>query len=132
MTTPPEDFLFDVAAPPTPVERLLLLADQYVQHNDMLDRLLRAHPPSEPNAHVEQHGFVPTADGASYRTRDGLDERQLLSAVTAAEAHAYTHGLSARVHLGIPTPADIPASARRRSAPATGPRTTPSVPRRTR
>ncbi|MEU8812866.1 hypothetical protein ACN6K5_002152 [Streptomyces violaceoruber] len=81
---------------------------------------------------LEQHGFVPTADGASYRTRDGLDERQLLSAVTAAEAHAYTHGLSARVHLGIPTPADIPASTRRRSAPATGPRTTPSAPRRTR
>ncbi|MEU5677036.1 hypothetical protein [Streptomyces rochei] len=81
---------------------------------------------------LEQHGFVPTADGASYRTRDGLDERQLLSAVTAAEAHAYTHGLSARVHLGIPTPADIPASARRRSAPATGPRVTPSAPRRTR
>ncbi|NEA95390.1 hypothetical protein G3I22_24330 [Actinospica acidiphila] len=52
MTTPPEGFLFDVAAPPTPVERLLLLADQYVQHNDMLDRLLRAHPPSEPNAHA--------------------------------------------------------------------------------
>ncbi|MEU4259116.1 hypothetical protein AB0B42_28740 [Streptomyces fradiae] len=81
---------------------------------------------------LEQHGFVPTADGASYRTRDGLDERGLLGAVTAAEAHAYTHGLSARVHLGIPTPADIPASARRRSAPATGPRTTPSARRRTR
>lgn len=46
MTTPPEGFLFDVAAPPTPVERLLLLSDQYVQHNDMLDRLLRARHPS--------------------------------------------------------------------------------------
>lgn len=53
MTTPPgEGLLFDVAPPPTPVERLLLLADQYVQHNDMLDRLLRAGSPSEPNAHV--------------------------------------------------------------------------------
>ncbi|MFD7957125.1 hypothetical protein ACFV4X_26980 [Streptomyces ardesiacus] len=81
---------------------------------------------------LEQHGFVPTADGASYRTRDGLDERGLLGAVTAAEAHAYAHGLSARVHLGIPTPSDIPASTRRRSAPATGPRTTPSAPRRAR
>jgi hypothetical protein len=81
---------------------------------------------------LEQHGFVPTEDRASYRPRDGLDERQLLGAVTAAEAHAYTHGLSARVGLGIPTPADIPASARRRSAAATGPRTTPSAPRRTR
>ncbi|MFJ2021545.1 hypothetical protein [Streptomyces nodosus] len=54
MTTPPDEgLLFDVAAPPTPVERLLLLAGQYVQHNDMLDRLLRAgSPPPEPNAHV--------------------------------------------------------------------------------
>ncbi|MFF7476770.1 hypothetical protein [Streptomyces sp. NPDC008092] len=53
MTTPPDEgLLFDVAAPPTPVERLLLLADQYVQHNDMLDRLMRAAPPrSEPHAH---------------------------------------------------------------------------------
>lgn len=53
MTTPPDEgLLFDVAAPPTPVERLLLLADQCVQHNDMLDRLLRAGSPSEPIAHV--------------------------------------------------------------------------------
>ncbi|MER7720703.1 hypothetical protein ABTX99_27780 [Streptomyces flaveolus] len=52
MTTPPEGLLFDVAAPPTPVERLLLLADQYVQHNDMLDCLLRASPPSELDTHV--------------------------------------------------------------------------------
>ncbi|MEU9411689.1 hypothetical protein AB0E08_39160 [Streptomyces sp. NPDC048281] len=53
MTTPPaESFLFDVAAPPTPIERLLLLADQYVQHNDILDRLLRADPASEPDAHA--------------------------------------------------------------------------------
>lgn len=81
---------------------------------------------------LEQHGFVPTAHGASYRTRDGLDERGLLGAVTAAEAHAYTHGLSARVHLGIPTPSDIPASTRRRSTPTTSPRTTPSAPRRAR
>ncbi|MDK1348496.1 hypothetical protein QNO09_35540 [Streptomyces sp. 378] len=81
---------------------------------------------------LEQHGFVPTADGASYRPRDGLDERGLLGAVTAAEAHAYTHGLSARVRLGIPTPADIPASARRRSAAAPGPQITPSARRRTR
>ncbi|MFJ4828841.1 hypothetical protein ACIP79_02720 [Streptomyces sp. NPDC088747] len=52
MTRPPEGFLFEVAAPPTPVERLLLLADQYVQHNDLLDRLLRASSPSEPDAHA--------------------------------------------------------------------------------
>ncbi|MFD3589786.1 hypothetical protein [Streptomyces sp. NPDC058683] len=53
MTTPPDEgLLFDVAAPPTPVERLLLLADQYVQHNDMLDRLLRSGPSPDPDAHA--------------------------------------------------------------------------------
>ncbi|MGW3692329.1 hypothetical protein ACWD6U_00355 [Streptomyces sp. NPDC005149] len=53
MTTPPDDgLLFDVAAPQSPIERLLQLADQYVQHNDLLDRLLRAQSPPEPNAHV--------------------------------------------------------------------------------
>lgn len=53
MTTPPSDgLLFEVGAPPTPVERLLLLADQYVQHNDTLDCLLRAGLPSGPDAHV--------------------------------------------------------------------------------
>ncbi|MFF9511553.1 hypothetical protein ACF1BU_33835 [Streptomyces sp. NPDC014724] len=54
MTTPPSDdgLLFDVAAPPTPVERLLLLANQYVLHNDTLDRLLRAGSPSEPGTYV--------------------------------------------------------------------------------
>ncbi|AWL37206.1 MULTISPECIES: hypothetical protein [Streptomyces] len=52
MTTPPEGLLFDVVAPPTPVERLLLLADQYVQHNDILGRLLQAGPRAEPDTHV--------------------------------------------------------------------------------
>ncbi|MER5793294.1 hypothetical protein [Streptomyces sp. NPDC001980] len=80
---------------------------------------------------LEQHDFVPTADGASYRPRDGLDERGLLGTVTAAEAHTYAHGLNTRVRLSIPTPADIPASARRRPTAATGPRTTPSARRRT-
>jgi hypothetical protein len=81
---------------------------------------------------LEQHGFVPAADGSSYRSRDGLDERGVLGAVTAAEAHAFAHGLNARVRLGIPTPADIPASARRRATAATGLRTAPSARRRTR
>lgn len=79
---------------------------------------------------LEQHGFIPMADGVSYRPRDGLDERGLLGAVTAAEAHAYAHGLNARVRLGIPAPADIPANGRRPAA-TTGPRTTPSARRRT-
>ncbi|MFD5478605.1 hypothetical protein [Streptomyces hawaiiensis] len=81
---------------------------------------------------LAQHGFTPARDGSSYLPPDGLDERRLLGAVTAAEAHAYAHGLRARVHLGIPTPADIPATARR---PATGPTGSPTAPaarRRTR
>lgn len=82
---------------------------------------------------LEQHGFTPTADGSSYRPQDGLDERGLLGVVTAAETHAYAHGLSARVDLGIPTPADIPAAARRPSTAATGSLTAPpSARRRTR
>ncbi|MGW1609792.1 hypothetical protein ACWCQZ_10400 [Streptomyces sp. NPDC002285] len=82
---------------------------------------------------LEQHGFTSTADGSSYRPPEGLDERGLLGVVTAAEAHAYAHGLSARVDLGIPTPADIPAAARRPSTAATGSLTAPpSARRRTR
>jgi hypothetical protein len=72
------------------------------------------------------------ANGSSYRPPDGLDERRLLGAVTAAETHAYTHGLSVRVDLGIPTPADIPPAPRRTSAAAPGSPTTPAARRRTR
>ncbi|MEV7394033.1 hypothetical protein [Streptomyces sp. NPDC091215] len=80
---------------------------------------------------LEQHGFTLTADGSSYRPRDELDERGLLRAVTAAETHAYTHGLSARVGLGIPTPADIPPGGRRPVA-AISPLPAPPARRRTR
>ncbi|MCG7207283.1 hypothetical protein [Streptomyces arenae] len=53
MTEPPaESLLFDVAPPPTPVERLLHLADQYTQHNDALDLFLGATNPPAPDAHV--------------------------------------------------------------------------------
>ncbi|MFI7102727.1 hypothetical protein ACIBK8_25600 [Streptomyces sp. NPDC050161] len=52
MTTPPTEApLFEVPAPPTPVERLLLLADHYTQHNDALDVLLSTGAPG-PDAHV--------------------------------------------------------------------------------
>ncbi|WP_435059149.1 hypothetical protein [Streptomyces sp. bgisy060] len=75
---------------------------------------------------LEQHGFTPTPDGALYHPRDDLDERGLLGAVSAAEAHAYADGLSAHVSLGIPTPADIPARAHRRSAAAVPPSKPPA------
>ncbi|MEU9155120.1 hypothetical protein AB0D59_32315 [Streptomyces sp. NPDC048417] len=80
---------------------------------------------------LEQHGFTLTADGSSYRPRGGLHERGLLGAVTAAETHAYVHGLSARVGLDIPTPTDIPPVGRRPAA-ATGPLPAPPSRRRTR
>ncbi|MGC0342705.1 hypothetical protein [Streptomyces sp. SLBN-8D4] len=74
MTTPPTDgLLFDVAAPPTPVERLLLLADQYVRHNDTLDRLLRAGSPSEPDAHVASAQRLASATGTAIKAV--MDER---------------------------------------------------------
>ncbi|WP_132836140.1 hypothetical protein [Streptomyces sp. BK205] len=53
MTEPPaESLLFDVVPPPTPVERLLHLADQYTQHNDGLDLFLGTPSPPAPDAHV--------------------------------------------------------------------------------
>ncbi|MFF1696224.1 hypothetical protein ACFVXC_21780 [Streptomyces sp. NPDC058257] len=68
MTTPSsDDLLFDVAAPPTPVERLLLLADQYVQHNDTLDRLLRAGSPSGPDAHAASAEHLASATRAAIK-----------------------------------------------------------------
>ncbi|MFD3910086.1 hypothetical protein [Streptomyces sp. NPDC058603] len=66
--------------------------------------------PSTARSLLEQHGFSLAADGSSYRPPPGLDQSGLLGAVTAAETHAYTHGLGVRVDLGIPTPADIPSA----------------------
>ncbi|CAL9634886.1 hypothetical protein [Streptomyces sp. enrichment culture] len=98
MTTPPEGFLFDVAAPPTPVERLLLLADQYVQHNVMLDRLLRAHPPSEPNAHAASAQRLASATRTALKavTDERLFRRPDLSdAVVRLEQLAFLSSASA-------------------------------------
>ncbi|MGW5096396.1 hypothetical protein ACWEQ1_17685 [Streptomyces nodosus] len=100
MTTPPgEGLLFDVAAPPTPVERLLLLAGQYVQHNDMLDRLLRAgSPPSEPDAHVASARQLAAATRTAFKTV--TDERlfrshDLSDAVLRLEQLAFLSNASA-------------------------------------
>ncbi|WP_145502690.1 hypothetical protein [Streptomyces sp. CFMR 7] len=54
MTPPPaEALLFEVPPPPTSVERLLHLADQYTQHNDALDLVLRSTATSGPNTHAD-------------------------------------------------------------------------------
>ncbi|TFI21343.1 hypothetical protein [Streptomyces sp. 4R-3d] len=44
--------LSDAPPPPTPVERLLLLADHYTQHNDTVDLLLSSSAPSSFDAHA--------------------------------------------------------------------------------
>ncbi|WP_432104142.1 hypothetical protein [Streptomyces sp. bgisy091] len=78
MTTPPGDsLLFEVAAPPTPVERLLRLAGQYVQHNDTLDRLLRADSPSGPDAHTASAQQLASATRAAVKAL--TDERLFAS-----------------------------------------------------
>lgn len=81
---------------------------------------------------LEQHGFVHAKDGSSYHLPPGLEQRILLGVVTAAEAHAYTHGLTVRVGLGIPTPTDIPAAPRRASPVAPSPPSGPATRRRPR
>ncbi|MEV6535988.1 hypothetical protein AB0M86_41550 [Streptomyces sp. NPDC051639] len=99
MTTPPvEGLLFDVAAPPTPVERLLLLADQYVQHNDMIDRLLRAGPSSEPDVHVASAQQLAAATRAAIKAV--TDERlfqshELSDAVVRLQQLAFLSSASA-------------------------------------
>ncbi|KUM99921.1 hypothetical protein AQI95_36005 [Streptomyces yokosukanensis] len=75
MTTPPDDALLfevDVPAPPTPVERLLALADLYTRHNDQLDALLI--------------GRRPYADPSAHTTSAQRLERETLTAVNAVKA----------------------------------------------
>ncbi|MFE0380163.1 hypothetical protein ACFW1M_32425 [Streptomyces inhibens] len=81
---------------------------------------------------LEQHGFALAADGSAYQPPPGLEQSHLLGAVTAAEAHAYAHGLTVHVGLGIPTPTDIPAAPRRASPVAPSPPPGPATRRRPR
>ncbi|MEU5898649.1 hypothetical protein [Streptomyces venezuelae] len=68
MTQPPADaLLFDMPPPPTPVERLLHLADQYSQHNDALDLLLQATNPPQPEAHAAPAQDLATATTAAIK-----------------------------------------------------------------
>lgn len=103
MTTSPADgLLFEVAAPPTPVERLLLLADQYVRHNDMLDLLLRAGSEPEPDAHVASAQQLAAATRAAIKavTEERLYESAELSdAVVRLQQLAYLSSASTDHHL---------------------------------
>ncbi|MFD4479404.1 hypothetical protein ACFWPU_25255 [Streptomyces sp. NPDC058471] len=103
MTSPSSDgLLFDVAAPPTPVERLLLLADQYVQHNDTLDRLLRAGSPPEPDAHAASAEQLASATHSAIKavTDERLFESHELSdTVVRLQQLAFLSGASANHRL---------------------------------
>ncbi|MGX1853853.1 hypothetical protein [Streptomyces sp. NPDC055299] len=81
---------------------------------------------------LEQHGFALATNESSYQLPPGLEQRGLLGAVTAAETHAYTHGLTVRVGLGIPTPMDIPAAPRPASPVTPSPPPGPATRRRPR
>ncbi|MEV5605464.1 hypothetical protein AB0L33_28885 [Streptomyces sp. NPDC052299] len=66
MTAPSDGLLFDVTASPTPVvDRLLRLADQYVQHNDAMDRYLIPGKHAEPDAHAESARALTAGTGAA-------------------------------------------------------------------
>ncbi|WP_435124620.1 hypothetical protein [Actinacidiphila sp. bgisy144] len=76
---------FEVSATPTPVQRLLLLADQYVQHNDALDRSLLPGSNADPEAHVSSAGELAAATHAAIRviTDERLPSSAGLSTVMA-------------------------------------------------
>ncbi|WP_172381142.1 hypothetical protein [Streptomyces sp. MNP-20] len=96
-----EDLLFEMQAPPTPIERLLHLADLYTQHNDTLDLLLSASAePSEPRLHATsaQHLATETLaaltavhDQRPYESSELTDAtarlRQLACLSTASASH---------------------------------------------
>jgi hypothetical protein len=74
MTTPSDDALLfdvDVPAPPTPVGRLLALADLYTQHNDKVDLLL--------------FGRAEEQDPSDYAASARRLERESLAAVKAIQ-----------------------------------------------
>ncbi|MET8577348.1 hypothetical protein [Streptomyces sp. NPDC005012] len=76
---------------------------------------------------LEAEGFILSADQITYQPPSGMDERALVNTVVRAESHAHAKGLTTRINLGIPTPADIPAAPRRGSRSSTRP-SPPSTP----
>ncbi|MCZ4124133.1 hypothetical protein [Streptomyces sp. H39-S7] len=105
MTTPPGDgLLFDVARLPTPVERLLLLAGQYVRHNDTLDRHLREGSPAEPDVHVASAQHLAAATRSAIQAV--IDERlfeshELSDAVVRLQQVAFLSGASSDHRLAM-------------------------------
>ncbi|MFD7017484.1 hypothetical protein [Streptomyces sp. NPDC059928] len=115
MTQPPaEGLLFDVPVPPTPVERLLILADHFTRHNDTLDLLpsSSARPDLEAPAASARH----LADQTRAAIKAVGDQQlyqsaELIDAVVRLKQLAYLSGEAAR-HLTDtatipPTPAPV-------------------------
>ncbi|MFE9686752.1 hypothetical protein [Streptomyces sp. NPDC006285] len=104
MTEPSaESLLFDVAPPPTPVGRLLHLADQYTQHNDALDLFLRASAPPAPDAHAASAQRLVTGTLSAIKAIQ--DERlyesvQLAETVMRLKQLAFLTGASADLSTG--------------------------------
>ncbi|WP_405729350.1 hypothetical protein OG885_10145 [Streptomyces sp. NBC_00028] len=69
--SPAEALLFEVAPPPTPVERLLQLADQYTQHNDALDLLLHDAGAPLPDVYANSAHRLTSATGAAIKAIQG-------------------------------------------------------------
>ncbi|WP_282793121.1 hypothetical protein [Streptomyces sp. CC224B] len=100
MTHPPAaELLFEVPPPPTPVERLLALADRYTQHNDLLDLVLADNAEPDPATHVTSaqqltsetlYAIKAVDDQQLYESADLSDAmvrlRQLAYLSTASEA----------------------------------------------
>ncbi|MFE7272427.1 hypothetical protein [Streptomyces sp. NPDC057623] len=83
--SPTEALLFEVASPPTPVERLLQLADQYTQHNDALDLLLHAAGAPLPDAYANSAHRLASATRAAIKAIQGerlYESEELTEAIT--------------------------------------------------
>lgn len=103
MTTSPADgLLFDVAAPPTPVEQLLLLAGHYTQHNDMTDLLLSRSAPPGTGAHAASARQLASETRAVIKAVDDqrlYESAELTDAVVRLKQLAYLSTEAAGQHI---------------------------------
>lgn len=104
MTQPPVDaLLFDMPPPPTPVERLLHLADQYTQHNDALDLLLRATAPPAPDTHTDSAQRLAVATHAAIKAIQSerlYESEELTEVVMRLRQLAFLAGASVELSAG--------------------------------
>ncbi|MBC9715714.1 hypothetical protein H9Y04_24520 [Streptomyces sp. TRM66268-LWL] len=105
MTPSPTDAqLFEVTPPPTPVERLLHLADQYTQHNDALDLLLRATDPPAPDAHAASAQHLAADTQSAIKAIQGerlYESTELTETVMRLKQLTFLASASADLNTGI-------------------------------